>query len=89
MARFSAVILRLPVKLALADDLFDRRRYEITNGLAARNPVSDVRRGNVDVAANGREGMFGFQTGAIEDGELDHFRKIGEAVIDPEAVKGL
>jgi hypothetical protein len=40
--------------------------------LAARNPVSDVGRGNVDVPADGREGMFGFQSGAIEHDELNH-----------------
>ena len=62
------------------DDLFDRRRYEITNGLAARNPVSDFGRRNVDVATDRRERMFCFQPGAIEDGELDHLRKVGEAM---------
>lgn len=80
LAKFSAVILRLPVKLAFADQVLDRWGYEIPNGLAARNPVSDVGGGNVNVTANGGIGMFGSQPGAIEHGELDHFRKFSEAV---------
>ncbi len=39
----------LPVKLAVANDLFDRRRYEITNGTPGGNPVSDIRRGNIQM----------------------------------------
>ena len=79
------MILGLPVKLALADDFFDRRRYEITNGLSARNSVSDVGRGNVEMAADRGEWMFGFQTGPIEHDELDHFRKLAEAMPGREA----
>src|SRR6478672_7272092 len=77
LARFSAVILRLPVKLALADNLFDRRRYEITNGLAARNPVSDVGGRNVDVSPDRRIRVRGLQAAAIKHGEPNHFRKLG------------
>jgi hypothetical protein len=80
LARFSAVILWLPVKLTFANQVFDCWRYEIANGLAPRNPVSDVGCRNVDVPANRRIGMLGSHSGAIEHGELDHLRKLGKPV---------
>jgi len=80
LARFSAVILRLPVKLAFADQVLDHWRYEITNGSASRNPVSDIGGGNVDVAADRGIGVLGPEPAAIEHGELDQFGKVAESV---------
>ena len=73
LARFSAVILGLPVKLVFADQVLDGCGYEIANGLAARNPLSDFCRGNVYMTANSRIRMLGPQAAAIEHGELDQF----------------
>src|SRR6266404_1606955 len=78
LAKFSAVILRLPVKLAVANDFLDRRRNEITNGLPARNPVSDIARGNIEEPANDRIRMRGLQTAPVQDSKLNHLREIGE-----------
>jgi hypothetical protein len=80
LARFSAVILWLPVKLAFADQVLDRWRYEIANGLASRNPVSDIGCRNIDVPANRRIRMLGSHSGAIKHGELDHLRKLRKPV---------
>jgi hypothetical protein len=80
LARFSAVILWLPVKLMFADQILDCSRYEIANGLAPRNPVSDIGRRNVDVPADRRVGMLRSCSGAIEHRELHHLRKLGKPV---------
>src|SRR6202011_42179 len=81
LAKFSEVmVLRFPVKLAFANDFLDRWRNEITNGLAARNPVSDIGRGNVEEPANDRIGMRGLQTAAIQHDELDHLREVGKSM---------
>jgi hypothetical protein len=66
--------------VAVTNDFLDRRRYEITNGLAARNPVSDIARGNLQMAADGGIGMGGLQTAAVQDAELDHLREIGKTM---------
>jgi beta-N-acetylhexosaminidase len=80
LARFSAVILWLPVKLMFANQILDCSRYEIANGLATRNPVSDIGRRNVDVPADGCVGMLRSGSGAIEHRELHHLRKLGKPV---------
>ena len=80
LARFSAVILRLPVKLAFADQVLDHWRYEITNGSASCNPVSDIGSGNIDVASDRGIRVLCPQAGAIEHRKLNHFRKVAEAV---------
>ena len=80
LAKSSAVILRLPVKLAFADQVLDCCGYEIANGLASRNPVSDFGGGNVYVPADSGIRMLGPEPAAIEDGKLDHSRKVGESV---------
>src|SRR4051794_28067033 len=80
LAKFWAVILRLQVKLMFADQVLDCCGYEIANGLASRNPVSDVGRRNVDVPAHRGIGMLGPESAAIEHRELDHLRKVSEAM---------
>ena len=72
--------MRLPVKLAVADYLLDRRRYEITNGMPHGNPVSDIRRGNIQMPPNCRIRVFDLQTASIEDDELHQVRKFGKTV---------
>src|SRR5450432_1569135 len=41
-----------------ADDLLDRFRHEITNRLAAGNPIPDRGRGNVDFSSHYRIAFF-------------------------------
>src|SRR6202040_3905317 len=77
---FRRLFFWLPVKLALANDLLDRRRYEITNGTPRGNSVSDVGGGNVQMPPDHRIGMLGLASRAIEHDELDQFRKLREAM---------
>ena len=67
------------VKVMPLDDLFDRWRNEITNGLPLRNSLSDFRRRNVDRPADGAVGRNGGVPAAVQDNK---FRQLPQ-IVDP------
>jgi hypothetical protein len=63
----------------VANDLFDRRWYEIANRSTSGNSLSDFRRRNVDFSVNNRVDMARSLTAAIKNNKTNHLLQVSEA----------